>query len=589
MPEKSIREMTTAERVHHSLAARVLHSTLLNCVALTVVALIVGLGFFTYDLSKRYVDRAFHAASSAAMVVNREGDSAAVLAEEVMRIYRGLSEEERQQNGTEEYRAKFSHVWESEQFQNLREILGGFLDYSNLFDVYLGMYDRETSVMVYVVDPVAEGMMYPGEWEEVTRTGMIKFLDWDGTGILYDIGKPEKYGWMCTAGVPLQNKAGERVAFVLADVTLGNLLTGMRDFALQFFLVLLVLTALITLLLTRRMEKTVVRPINSIAGAATAYMEDKRKGDLGELRFKNLQIRSGDEIENLSLVLADMENDLMEYIGNLTEVTAEKERIRTELSLAASIQAHMLPSIFPPFPNHPEFDLYASMDPAKEVGGDFYDFFMVDDDHLALVVADVSGKGIPAALFMMIAKTLIKTRTQARKVLSPTQVLLSVNTALRESNEDDMFVTVWLGILRISTGELTYADAGHEKLLLYQNSTWSFVPRCGGVAIGMFDPEEIEAMDEKYRLRDQTLRLGPGDALFQYTDGIPEATNDQEEQFGDERLLAAINAAPSADPARLLPYLRERINEFVQDTPQFDDITMLALRMNGTGEGSKPS
>ena len=250
----------------------------------------------------------------------------------------------------------------------------------------------------------------------------------------------------------------------------------------------------------------------------------------------------------------------------------------TELNMAAGIQTHMLPNIFPAFPERSEFDIYATMEPAKEVGGDFYDFFMIGDDHLGMVVADVSGKGVPAALFSMIAKTMLKTQAQTR--LSPERVLLEVNAALTENNEEDMFVTVWLGVLQISTGELTYADAGHEKLLLYQNGAWTFLPKQGGPALAMWEPEDLELMDEKYQFRNQTVKLNPGDAIFQYTDGVTEATDADNELFGDDRLLAAMNGAPSAKPEELLPHVRKKIDEFVKDAPQFDDITMLGLRMN---------
>ena len=291
-------------------------------------------------------------------------------------------------------------------------------------------------------------------------------------------------------------------------------------------------------------------------------------------------LRTGDEIEVLAESFAKLSGATIRYMDEVTRVTAEKERIGTELSMAANIQTHMLPNIFPPFPERTEFDLLASMHPAKEVGGDFYDFFMVGEDHLALVVADVSGKGVPAALFSMIAKTLLK--TQAQKRLDPARVLKEVNASLSENNEEDMFVTVWLGVLQISTGELTYADAGHEKLLLYQDGAWRFLPKAGGPALAMFTPEDLQDMDEKYRFRNQTIRLRAGDAVFQYTDGVTEATDANNELFGDGRLLDAMNAAPSAQPEELLPYVRVKIDEFVKDAAQFDDITMLGLQYLGT-------
>ena len=166
--------------------------------------------------------------------------------------------------------------------------------------------------------------------------------------------------------------------------------------------------------------------------------------------------------------------------------------------------------------------------------------------------------------------------------MSPKRVLNEVNASLSENNRDNMFVTVWLGVLEISTGELTYADAGHEKLLLYQGGAWKFLPKRGGPALAMWEPEDLELMDEKYQFRDLTVKLNPDDAIFQYTDGVTEATDAKGELFGDMRLLDAMSSAPSEDPKELLAHVRVKIDEFVKGAPQFDDITMLGLRMNHT-------
>ena len=257
----------------------------------------------------------------------------------------------------------------------------------------------------------------------------------------------------------------------------------------------------------------------------------------------------------------------------------ESSRIATELSMAAGIQTHLLPSIFPPFPERDEFDIYAMMHPAKEVGGDFYDFFMIGEDALGIVVADVSGKGVPAALFSMIAKTMLK--TQAQTGLSPERVLTEVNASLCENNEEDMFVTVWLGVLEISTGKLTYADAGHEKLMLYQNGSWRMLPKAGGCALAAYTPEDLELLGETAGFQNQTVQLAPGDAIFQYTDGVTEAKNTNRTMFGEERLLEAANSATSARPEELLRYICRKIDGFVLGAPQFDDITMLGLRYLG--------
>ncbi len=260
-----------------------------------------------------------------------------------------------------------------------------------------------------------------------------------------------------------------------------------------------------------------------------------------------------------------------------------------ELDAAARIQLNMLPRTFPSAQSRGAFDLNALMDPAKEVGGDFYDFFFIDADHLALAVADVSGKGVPAALFMMTLRTMLK--DAALEGLAPAAALEQVNERLSENNEDCMFVTVWLGILEISTGKLTYADAGHEKLLLYQNGAWRFLPKGHAPALAFAEPGELEDLPEEYRYHDETVWLKPGDILFQYTDGVTEATcapnagmNASETMFGEQRLMDAVSELGGTAPEKLLPHVRERIGAFTGSVEQIDDITMLALRYLGTDD-----
>ena len=243
--------------------------------------------------------------------------------------------------------------------------------------------------------------------------------------------------------------------------------------------------------------------------------------------------------------------------------------------MATQIQADMLPSIFPAFPERPEFDIYAGMVPAREVGGDFYDYFLVDNDHLALVIADVSGKGVPAALFMVIAKTLLKNAAQTG--LSPKVVLEKVNNQLCENNQAEMFVTVWLGIYEISTGRLTAANAGHEyPALCRKGGRFSLLKdRHGFVLAGM----------EEARYREYELTLAPGDILFLYTDGVAEATDSANELYGTDRMLEALNSVPGAAPQRLLETVKDSVDRFVGDSPQFDDITMLAFQRKDPGAG----
>ena len=292
---------------------------------------------------------------------------------------------------------------------------------------------------------------------------------------------------------------------------------------------------------------------------------------------KNLQFfmedayRTGDEIEVLAESFATLSARTLQYVDQVQRVTAEKERIGAELNMATAIQASQLPRLFPAFPNRPEFDVYASMTPAKEVGGDFYDFFLVDDDHIGLVMADVSGKGVPAALFMMISRVLIKSHLQNGE--TPGEALESVNDQLCESNDAEFFVTVWLAVLKISTGKGIAVNAGHEHPTLRRaNGRYELVTYRHSPAV---------ATMEGIPYKEHTFEMNPGDSLFVYTDGVAEATNAQDELFGTERMLEALNRDPAADPETVLKNVKEGIDAFVAGAEQFDDITMLCLKYLG--------
>jgi len=251
----------------------------------------------------------------------------------------------------------------------------------------------------------------------------------------------------------------------------------------------------------------------------------------------------------------------------------ESSRMETELSMATRIQADMLPNIFPAFPEREEFDIYASMTPAKEVGGDFYDYFLLDEDHLGMVMADVSGKGVPAALFMMASKILIQNYTLIAR--DPKEALEAANRQICQNNREEMFVTVWLGILEISTGKLTAANAGHEfPVLKMPDGKFELYKDRHGLVIGAM---------KMTKYREYEIQLEPGSKLFLYTDGVAEATNAQNELFGTDRLLDALNNRQSDTPEQALNSVQDAVEEFVAGAPQFDDLTMLCIHYRGKG------
>ncbi len=332
----------------------------------------------------------------------------------------------------------------------------------------------------------------------------------------------------------------------------------------MFLLLAVIAAALIaSLIVSLKLSRRIVTPIVTLTEKVRAV-----EGDNLDFHW---DLETGDETQMLASSFESLTERMKSYIIDIKSITAEKERIGTELALATRIQADALPSVFPPFPDRHEFDLYAIMDPAKEVGGDFYDFFLIDDDHLCMVIADVSGKGIPAALFMMVSKTILQ--NTAMLGLSPAEVLSRTNNALCTNNQVEMFVTTWVGILEISTGKITAANAGHEYPALMRSGAFSLLKDKHGFVLGGI---------EGAKYTEYELQLKPGDKLFVYTDGVPEATDSELRMFGTERLLDVLNKDPGASPEQILNNVRSALDAFVQDAEQFDDLTMLCLEYKGT-------
>ena len=304
-----------------------------------------------------------------------------------------------------------------------------------------------------------------------------------------------------------------------------------------------------------------VRPMVKVNNGVRQYMEDKNSvaavNNMSGIKAKNEVGRIADSFSELVV-------EIDRYTEEILTLTGERERVEAELDLAAKIQDDMLPKVFP---DRPEFDMYASMTPAKEVGGDFYDSFFIDEDHLGLVIADVSGKGVPAAMFMMRSTMLVK--NYAMTGMSPAEVLNKTNASICENNKNKMFVTVWFGILEISSGKLTAANAGHEYPAVRQpDGSFELLKDKHGYVIGL----------RKNKIyTEYELQLKKGAALFVYTDGVPEATNGEKELFKTDRMLETLNKEPDASPEKLLENVHTAVNEFVGDAQQFDDLTMLAV------------
>ena len=329
------------------------------------------------------------------------------------------------------------------------------------------------------------------------------------------------------------------------------------------------LIVIANILLIRFLYVRSIRPVTQIQKNVREYTDTK---DSERIINELSKITAQNEFGELATDVSYLANEIERYTAEIAQLAREKEREAAELELATSIQFSVLPTKFPAFPERNEFDLFASMDPAKQVGGDFYNFFLIDEDHLALAIADVSGKGVPAALFMMSAKLLME--NYASVCSTPAEILTKVNDHICTQNPDNMFVTVWLGILEISTGKLICCNAGHEYPAIKKaKGSFALIKDKHGTVVGSISG---------FPYKNYELQLEKGDTIFVYTDGVPEATNAEKELFGTERMIDALNADETDRPEELLKTVRLFVDKFVGDAPQFDDLTMLALRYLGT-------
>ena len=327
----------------------------------------------------------------------------------------------------------------------------------------------------------------------------------------------------------------------------------------------IVMMVLVFILILLFLYYIVPRPLARVKQCVSEYSDTK---DADELTKKLSEIRSRNEIGAFADEFSSLALEMERYTREMEVLAGERERVATELGVAKSIQKQMLPQVFP---EGEGFSVFATMDPAKEVGGDFYDCYLVDDDHLALTIADVSGKGVPASLFMAVSKTMLKNRTIVGG--TPSEILTDVNNWLCEGNDNCMFVTVWLGILTISTGELICSNAGHENPGIRCNDeAFRLIRTEHGSPLGLIEGTKYE--DERYM-------LSTGDAVFVYTDGVPEANSPDESMFGEDRLEEILSETSKDDPPReILKKVREAVDEFADGTPQYDDLTMLCLTFN---------
>ena len=414
-----------------------------------------------------------------------------------------------------------------------------------------------------------------GEYNDDTLKSLQQSVLDKNTEIVTVDGYADRYGHMMNASRVIFDSKGNAAGLLCVEIDINRMNQTLQQYLRTVIITAFIITILIIAFFFHSIQRSLIGPILEISESANSFVEKMRSNvPPKELVYKDVEINSSKEVNLLADNVKSLADGVSTYMTHLEAETSERKRMETEMELATSIQSDVLPSTFPAFPDRKEFDIYAVMDPAREVGGDFYDFFLIDETHLGLVIADVSGKGIPGALVMMTAKIL--TKDNGMKYSSPAEVLKAVNKQLQENNKEEMFVTMWFGILDTVTGKIVAANAGHEYPAVMQpGGEFELVKDKHGLVLGAME-------DVSYT--DYELILKPGSKLFVYTDGVPEATNRHGELFGTERMIAALNTDTEADPERLLQIMRRAIDNFVKDADQFDDLTMLCLEYKGEEE-----
>jgi len=306
---------------------------------------------------------------------------------------------------------------------------------------------------------------------------------------------------------------------------------------------------------------SITKPLRILVGATNAIAG-------GNLDVELPMSKSNDEVGKLTNSFLYMEQSLKKHIKDLTETTAAKERIESELNVAREIQMSILPKIFPPFPDRNEFEIFASIEPAREVGGDFYDFFFIDQEHLFFCIGDVSGKGVPASLFMAVTKTLIKAKTTSD--MSPDEILSKVNKELCIDNDAVMFVTIFCGILNTSTGEVSYCNGGHNPPYLLPSAKGiKPLNDNSGMALGVLDEATYT---------ESNVTLNDGDGIFLFTDGVTEAMDKHGNMYSDDRLKNLLENQNDFNPVDIVHKTLNEVNNFSSGVSQADDITLMVIK-----------
>lgn len=504
------------------------------------------------------------------------------LFEQGREIYDSIPEEIRKNRQSKEYLDYFDAL-QGEDYDRLRAYLEEAEKYEDIRWIDLRIADSENERWIYLISTYEDedGRFAPGYWE-TSDEAVNSYRDYtddelqDVESAWYPVSFLKSFFYLdlrhiyrfSTTTDYYHPGTGELIGFVGTTEFYDDYRDEISAFRIMN-LILLVFSLFGVFVISGFISRWLTRPLTDLTAAAQNYVADTDKS--GNSRyFERVKIKSRDEVSILRDSMVDMEAALSQYIQDITRMTAEKERTAVEMELSARIQSSLFVGTLGSDTSKLHCNVNALIEPAREVGGDFYDYYVIDDDHIAITIADVSGKGMPAALFMVLAKTFL--HMEGMKLKSPSDIIKEVNRKLCGQNQEMMFVTVFFGIYTVSEKKLVYVNAGHEDIALYNSKEGRF-------SLQKEEHDIVVAIIPETEYKERSLFLETGDKLFLYTDGVPEAQNSQEEMFGEERMISGLNELRGLSGGEFLQKMKEYVAGFTKDTDQFDDITMMLFEV----------
>ena len=543
--------MEKKKKLRFSLAFIIVGSIILILLLFGIILSVIGYVSFTDTLKKEYKTTTHHIAVTSRSLI--EADN----------IDKYLNNEE-----MDDYELRRGYLKNFCNFMDVTLIHCYKIDQSNYLDA-VNVFNVVNDNEIKPRGPYDEwelggefGEMYTKNFKDICEKIYTKK---SSEGVVYRTTNLKGKAPHITTIIPILDSSDNVIAVLTVQRPMSELVNGRKPYIMTIGFTTLGLMLFLSLFAFFNMKLRVLKPIKDVIEETKYFSKENKKSK--ELKKKDYRIK---EIDELKVAVDKMEDDMVNYINNLTKMTTDKEKISAELNIASQIQINSVPNTFPAFPDRFDFDLYAYMRPAKEVGGDFYNFALIDETHLAMIMADVSGKGVPASLFMMVSNILL---TEAlRRGSTPKEALRYINNRICERNLLNMFVTIWVGVLNLETGEVIASNAGHDDPLVLSNGGYDFKKSSHGVAVGVM--KDMDYVNYEFK-------MNSGDKIFLYTDGVPEATDIKNNMYGLKKLSDILNSNTRKTCKETIEAVLDSVERFVGEAPQFDDITMLCVEYKG--------